>query len=104
MGSCLRKNPYLVPTQLFYVLFPFIPLVPHMPVTLRGLLKYLQIPRMFHNQIRVSLVGLRSLQLAVFPEILVLFRFIVEDSNRLPLGMRHFVQEPTPAESPRLEY
>ena len=49
-------------------------------------------------------MGLRSLQLAVFPEILVLFRFLVEDSNRLPLGMRHFVQEPTPAESPHLEY
>ena len=102
---CLRKkNPCLVPAQLFYVLFPLIPLAPHLPVALRGLLKYLQIPRVFHNQIGISLVGLRSLQLAFFPEILVLFRFLVENSNRLPLGVRHFVQESTPAESPHLEY
>lgn len=77
------KNSCLIPTQLFYVLFPLIPLDPYLFVARRGLLEHLQIPRVFHDKIRISFVGLRSLQLVIFPEILVLLRFLVENFNRL---------------------
>lgn len=101
MESCFSaKLHHLVPTQLFYVFFPFIPLVPDFSVTPRGLLKHLQIPRVFHNQIRVSFMGQRSFQLVVFPEILVLFRFFVENSNRLQHDMRQLIQDGVYVESP----
>ena len=104
MEFCLSdKHHHLVPTQLFYVFFPFIPLIPYFSVTPRGLLKHLQIPRVFHNQVGISFVGQRPFQLVVFPKILVLFRFVVENSNRLQRNMRHLIQDEMRAESPRPE-
>jgi len=91
-GFCsTRKEIDLVPTQLLNVLFPLIPLFPYLLIAPSGLFEHLQKPRMFNDQIRIGLVGLRSRQLVVFPKTLVLFRFFVKNSDRLQFSVRRVV-------------